>query len=327
MDRVGLVLGKFMPLHKGHIELIQFAAKKVKRLILLICAHDGEPIPGTMRLHWANQIFNDRNIETRLMEYDSSLLPDTSVSAPEVSKLWAKYLKENFPTIDVIFSSEKYGDYLAEYLNIEHIQFDAARNIVPISGSDIRNNPTKYWDYMPSVVQPYFVKKVCILGTESTGKSVLTESLARHFDTTYVPEVARDIVEKTEEVTSNDLRQIAEQHARMILEKVNVANRLLFIDTDLNITKSYSKFLFDQSLVVPGWIEEANRSDLYFYLESDCPYVQDGTRLSEQRRESLNRFHKLHLSESNIPFHTINGDWNNRLATTIDIIKETYFRD
>ena len=327
MYRTGLILGKFMPLHKGHIELIHFAAKRVERLILLICAHDGEPIPGTMRFHWAKQILNKTNIEIRLMEYDSRILPDTSVSAPEASKLWAEYLKKNYPEIDVIFSSEKYGDYLAEYLNIRHVQFDAARNIVPVSGSQIRNNPIKFWEYMPSEVQSYFVKKICILGTESTGKSVLTENLARHFNTTYVPEVARDIVDKTEEVTPNHLRQIAEQHAKAILEKVNVAKGLLFVDTDLNITKSYSKFLFDQSLIVPNWIEEANRSDLYFYLESDCPYIQDGTRLSEQRRESLNQFHKLHLSEANISFHIINGDWNHRLATAINIINETYYKD
>jgi HTH-type transcriptional regulator, transcriptional repressor of NAD biosynthesis genes len=327
MNRVGLVLGKFMPLHRGHIELIRFASEKVDKLIVLICAHAGEPISGPIREQWVKQTFQDKKIEIHLMAYDSSILPDTSVSSRDVSRLWADYLRTSFPEIQMIFSSEQYGDYLAEHLHIEHIQFDAARNITPVSGSQIRDNPFKFWDCMPPVVQSYFVKKICILGTESTGKSILTESLARHFNTVFVPEVAREIVSKTEDVTTKDLIQIAEQHARLILKKVAVANKLLFVDTDLNITKSYSKFLFNQPLITADWIDQANAADLYFYLESDCPYIQDGTRLSEERREHLNQFHKLHLSQANIPVHIINGNWDNRFNTAIDLINETYFND
>src|ERR1700752_5138403 len=97
MDSVGLVLGKFMPFHNGHIELIRFAAARVKRLILLICAHKSEPIPGITRQQWARQIFSKGNIDIHLMEYDSGILPDTSVSTPEVSRLWAEFLRKQFP--------------------------------------------------------------------------------------------------------------------------------------------------------------------------------------------------------------------------------------
>ena len=316
-----------MPLHKGHIELVRFASEKVDKLIVLICAHEAEPIPAKAREQWAREIFNDAKIEIHLMEYDNSILPDTSDSSRDVSRLWADYLRKHFPQINVFFSSEKYGDYVAEFMNVTHIPFNASRNIVPVSGSEIRNNPFKFWDYIPYQVQPYFVKKFCILGTESTGKSIIAEKLAKHFDTIHVTEVARNIVSHTEEVTAKDLSRIAQQHALAILKNIENANKLLFIDTDLNITKSYSKFLFNEPLLVENWIEDANAAHLYLYLDSDCAYVQDGTRLSEKRRQILDGFHRQQLKEANISFHIINGNWEDRLRKAITLINKTYFDD
>lgn len=48
-----------------------------------------------------------------------------------------------------------------------------------------------YWQYLPPVVRPYYAKRVCIYGPESTGKSTLTIDLARHFQTVFVEEYAR----------------------------------------------------------------------------------------------------------------------------------------
>ncbi len=146
----GLVIGKYMPLHKGHTALIDFALKHCNSLIVLVCTKKDEPIPGKLRFQWLIENYKE-NINI-MIEYTDENLPDSSYSSNSVSKVWAGYLKKRFPDLSVIFSSEKYGDYLAEYMGIEHIRFD--RTKYNILATDIRNDPFKYWDFIPESVMP-----------------------------------------------------------------------------------------------------------------------------------------------------------------------------
>jgi HTH-type transcriptional repressor of NAD biosynthesis genes len=318
--RRGLVLGKFMPIHKGHIKLIEHALLNCDRLIIWVCVSNKETIPASMRLYWVTKIFEDNpKIEPVLFEYDETVFPNTSESSRVVSKIWSEEIKQNLPPIDVIMSSEKYGDFVAEYLNIEHIYYPISR---VTSATDIRNNPYKNWQFIPEIVKPYFYRKICILGTESTGKSILTKELANYFNCDYVSEVGRDIVENTNTCQVEDLNKIAETHANKIILKERELKRILFIDTDINTTKSYSKFLFHQKLEVENWIEKANKCDLYLYLDNDAPFIQDGTRLSEEDRNKLDSFHKKQLNESGIKYFIINGNWNQRFEKSLKVIYE-----
>lgn len=153
-------------------------------------------------------------------------------------------------------------------------------------------------DYLPDHVKGYFVKKICIVGSESTGKSTLTRLLAEKFTTVYVEEMARYIVSKTNEVIFEDLQAIANLHAQAITEKTMIANKLLFVDTDVNITQSYANYLFHKELKVDDRVQEANKFDLYLFLEPDCTFVQDGTRLEQDEREKLSESHKQQLRKA-----------------------------
>lgn len=323
--RTGFVFGKFMPLHKGHIALIEFALKHCDRLYVVICFTGNEPINYLIRKQWLYQVFeNTPSVTIVSFSYDEKELPNTSVSSKEVSKLWADAFKKLLPDVDIVFTSEKYGDYVAEYMRIKHLCFDEMRNIVPVSASAIRSQPFRYWEYIPSPVRPFFVKKVCIVGSESTGKSTLTKKLAEHYKTTYVPEMAREIIEETENCTYGDLLKIAALHTKTISEAILVANKLLIVDTDLNITKSYSRFLFNKELNVEPWIEELNQFDLYLFLEPDCEYVQDGTRLSVEERNKLSKHHIKFFQDKGIRFISIRGNWENRFIESCKIIEETF---
>jgi HTH-type transcriptional regulator, transcriptional repressor of NAD biosynthesis genes len=321
----GLVLGKFMPLHQGHLSLINFAVQRCDQLYVLLCHTPGEPIAGNIREQWLRKTFeNIGNIIVVSFNYDSSVLPNTSVSSREVSRQWASAISNLLGPIDIVFSSEPYGDYIAEYMGAVHHSFDEKRTIVPVSASVIRENPFLYWDYMPAYVRSWYVKKICIVGSESTGKSTLTEKLAQHFNTSFVPEMARDIIEKTSDVILEDLDKIAHLHAEIILEKLPMANKLLFIDTDLNITMSYASHLFSKTLMVPSWIMEANRCDLYLYLETDCDYVQDGTRVSKEEREKLGLSHKEQFKKAGINLVFVSGNWEKRTNEAISIVRSTF---
>ena len=320
----GLVLGKFMPLHKGHIALIDFALNRCDELIVLVSASYDEPISANQRLEWIEEAYkNNSKVIPRLLIYDEAVLPNTSESLEGVSKLWANYLKEHLPSIDVIFASEAYGAYMGRFLNCEHVIFDEPRKIVPVSATQIRNDPFTFWDFLPDVVKPYYTLKICLYGTESTGKTTLTQRLAKHFNTVAVPEMAREILEHTDDCTEQHLLQIAQLHADTINEKIKQANKLLFVDTDINITRSYSKFLFKKELIVPEWIEAANDFDLYLYLDEDASYVQDGTRLTEADRNKLNESHKQELISRGINYVLINGnDWEERFKRAVEAVNE-----
>jgi len=319
----GLVLGKFMPLHKGHVGLIEFAASRCDELIVLACAAEGEPIPGEIRMKWLEATFAEKKkIQPQLLSYNDQLLPNTSESSVAVSKIWAEHLQSILPMIDIVFSSEKYGDYLAEFLHCQHIAYDFSRLNTNISATQIRANPFQYWDFLPNAVQPYFVKKICLYGTESTGKTTLTRRLAAYFQTDWVPEMARDIIEGTEDCTEEHLQQIAVLHAATINEKIKTANKLLFVDTDLNITRSYSQYLFGKDLLVPDWIEQANQFDLYLFLKADAPFVQDGTRLEMLERNRLEKFHRNELTKRGIDYEVIAGDWEVRFLKAVQVIEK-----
>ena len=262
----GFVFGKFLPLHKGHIALIEFALKYCDHLYVCVCFSSKELIDPITRKQWLYQAFEDnKNITIVSFGYDENELPNPSVSSKDVSKLWAVAFKKLFPDVDIVFTSEPYGEFVAEFMDIRHILFDERRNCVPVSATQIRQSPFQYWDYIPEHIRYWFVKKICIVGSESTGKSTLTEKLAHHYSAPFVPEMAREIIEKTEECTYEDLLRIAELHAKTIQLCLDGANKLLFIDTDINITRSYSEFLFGKELTVEAWMEDMNKlTSIYF---------------------------------------------------------------
>lgn len=315
-----------MPLHNGHLALIDFASRQCEELVILLCYTNKDPIAGSLREEWLKKsIVKITNASIISYQYDEGFLPNTSVSSKEVSLQWSKVIKDIVSDIDTIFSSELYGDYLAEFLGVKHITFDFKRNAFPVSASAIITNPLQSWNFIASIAKPYFLKKIVLLGTESTGKSTLAEKLAGYFNAGHVPEMAREVLEKTEDCRPEHLTQIAELHAKEILKRTENTDRLLFIDTDINITKSYSKYLFNETLHVPEWVEKANEAHLYLFLEADCEFVQDGTRLPDKERKKLSLFHKEQLKESGIAYFSISGNWDGRFEQAIIIIKE-YFK-
>jgi len=316
----GLICGKFEPLTNGHIALINFAKERCDILHILLCSNKKyETIPGSLRLKWLEETFKTcKNIR---IEYTDVDLPYTSVSSIDVSKLWSDYFKILYPNLSIIFSSEKYGDYVAEFMGIKHTIFDEERKFIPIWASKVKEKPFTYWNYIPNIVKPYFVKKVSINGTESTGKSFLSNRLAIEYNTNFVHECARDIVNHTDTCTYENMYQISEEHAKNICRKTELANKLLFIDTSLDTIKVYSKFLFNKEIIVDKWIEDASKFDLYLFLDKDAPYVQDGTRLSKENRDKLSDKHLEYLQSKNINLHIINGtNWEERYEKTLIII-------
>lgn len=315
-----------MPPHAGHIAMIDFALQHCEEVIVMVCVSNKETIGATIRMGWMEGCFTgNERVQLKLVEYDESVLPNSSESSRKISAIWADYIQDHFPGIEVFVSSEPYGDYVAGFLGIEHRSFDRERKLVPVSASAILEQPLKYWEFIAPSARSWFVKKVCISGSESTGKSTLTERLGAWFETAIVPEMAREVIETTEEVVFEDLLKIATLHAKTIDERVSKANKILICDTDVHITRSYARYLFDRELVVPDWVDAANRFDLHIFLDTDCDYVQDGTRMGEAERNALSGYHERQLQQAGIAYVKVGGNWEERFDRSREILRQHFF--
>lgn len=317
----GLVLGKLMPITKGHEALIEYALEMCDEVIVLVCTTPNEPIPGDLRYEWVRQVYRDKPVIPLHLVFDERDLASTSVPAKDISKAWAEHIKWFVPEVDVFVSSEMYGEMVAGYMGIQNEYFDPERVIIDISATEIRQNPYLHWDMISQPVQDYFFKKVILVGTESTGKTEMARWFAEKFQSDWVHEVGRDLVPDTQACTKQDLMDVAKTHAKNIIIAEQKRNRILFIDTDINITRSYFGYLFKEDMRVDKWMSIANQGDLYLYLESDAPYVQDGTRLSPRERIILDASHKEQLARQGIKYFSVFGKtWEERQRMAMDIV-------
>ncbi|MGN7988978.1 AAA family ATPase [Pedobacter sp. 22226] len=305
----GLVIGKFMPIHKGHIALINFAATYCDELIVSMSFTPEDKIDPALRFEWLKEIFKDQpNIKPAIIPDD---FDDESLPLNERTNIWAVRMREVYPKIDVLFSSEFYGPPFALNLQAEHILFDEPRKFIPVSATLIRNNPFQYWEFIPEVVRPYFVKKICFYGPESTGKSTMAEKMALHYHIVFVPEVAREII-STNDITVDDIIKIGKAQTQRVKEKTGIANKIVFCDTDLITTKIYSKYYLKEVPDILNDLENEIKYDLYFLLDIDVEWVADHLRdFGDRRLEMFNLF-KSELEKRGINYIHISGNYNER---------------
>ena len=307
-----------MPFHKGHEAMINFALTKCDLLTVLVCCSDKENIPSEIRKNWIEGTFKSKpNIEVKVLNYREAELPNTSESSQEISKLWSKTFKELYPDYELVITSEEYGNYVASFMGIKHIPFDIPKQLYPVSATTVRNDLFSNWNYLSKIVKPYFAIKIVIFGTESTGKTTLSEKLVKHYNCSGVKEAGRDLIANSNSFEFNDLHLVASEHATRIDQKICRESPLIIIDTDIHTTMSYANFIFNKDLKVDDKIYNSNKADLYLYLNNDVEYQQDGTRLSESDRNLLDLSNRKILKEKNIKFIEVEGNWEQRLKKTL----------
>ena len=317
------IFGKFLPFHKGHEAMIKFALTKCDHLTVLVCCSDKEKIKDITRKAWIENTFEgNENIQIRSYNYLESELPNTSKSSESVSRIWSNIFIKEVPECSVLVTSEEYGKYVANYMGIKHIGFDPERSNVSISATEIRKDIFSTWPYLPDSVKKDLSIKVVVLGTECTGKTTLTERLAKHFNCSFVKEAGRDLIADSKSFEFNDLYLVISEHAKRIEKSIIGKSPLIIIDTDIHITKSYAKFIFDKEIEVESTIYNSNKADLYLYLNNDVAFLQDGTRLSESNRNLLDKSHRQIIHQHNINITEITGHWEQRYEKAVEQINK-----
>ncbi len=307
----GMVLGKFMPPHAGHLFLVDFARRMVDDLTVVVGTLAAEPIPGALRHAWMRELFPDLRV---LHLTDEN--PQQPEEHPEFWEIWRASLLRILPAPpDVVFASESYGPRLAEVLGADFVPVDPGRGALQISATALRADPYRHWRHLPRCVRPHFVRRVSVFGPESCGKTTLARRLGGRYGGVWVPEYARTWLERPgQEVSPSALRTIVRGQIAAEEALARAADRVLVCDTDPLLTAVWSEALF--GAVDPWILEQARprRYDLTLLMDVDVPWVADPVRYRpDDRAGFFDRCERI-LREHGRRYLRIRGGWEEREA-------------
>lgn len=357
--KVGLFIGKFLPLHRGHIQSIIEASTQVDVLYVIgsyrdneKCHINGKYITQCMIEQWLIEQFKgldhikiltvdetnlseypngwdewSKLIKSKLHEHIQQYLPDCAACEP----CWIGTYDHRI--IDLyVFGGEIDDklDYENYFRPCNYILIDPTRQRNNIRATDIRNDLYTHWDYLPSIVRQTFVKKVLITGVESCGKSTLVKYLAKIFNTSWSEEVGRDYAKEVYNgneklLQYDDFGRIAYLQKEQDLKAYKTANKVVFIDTDATVTNYYSKLYINEYNEIVDSIIRQNTNDgewdLILYMEPDVTWVADGQRLNPDR-DNLNKQLKQMYDKYDYNIHYISGTYQERLNKAIELVNE-----
>ncbi len=169
--------------------------------------------------------------------------------------------------------------------------------------------------------------KIALFGPESTGKTTLAKQLAEYYETQWVPEFARDYLqEKWEEnqhiCVADDLLPIAYGQVALENEKLSLAKKYLFCDTNLMVTKVFSEIYYGFCDPLLNQAAVEHEYDLFFLTDIDVPWEKDDIRDTADGRETVFSVFKQSLIDTKKPFITISGDKKSRLEKATTIIND-----
>ncbi|RTY94400.1 DUF4301 family protein [Flavobacterium sp. GSP27] len=164
--------------------------------------------------------------------------------------------------------------------------------------------------------------KIALFGPESTGKTTLARQLADYYKTEWVPEFARDYLQEkwdsSQQIcTVDDMLPIAYGQAKLENERTLIANKYLFCDTNLMVTKVFSEVYYNYCDPLLHEAARAHEYDLFFLTDIDVPWEKDDLRDKAEGRESVFAVFKQSLIDNNKPFITLSGDQDLRLKKAI----------
>lgn len=170
------------------------------------------------------------------------------------------------------------------------------------------------------------IKKIAVLGAESTGKSWLCEALARHYKTVWVPEYARAYFNDSDiyNYTQNDLVVIAKEQIRHEQELAQKASRFLFCDTTLITLKIWAELEFKNT---PAFIAEQLpliTYDHYFVMDNQVPWQADEQRLNKFSRNMLLDLNLAEVKQTNTSYSLITGMHEERLQQAIEALERLF---
>ena len=347
-EKVAVVFGTFAPLHQGHIDLIQ---RQCDRVCVIVSGYKGDRgeevgLPLQKRFRYIREGFSNDEL-TQIYKLDETELPRYPLG-------WEPWLKTALETIQYDAEREELIFYVGEKTYQEELEargFQAhlQERQFGISGTLIRENPSKYWKYIAQPFRRQFTKKVLIMGSASNGKTTLAKDLARFYDAPVSLEYAREYQIRNnvrdDELTPKDYYYLLlgqyDQTSKLIDSSAN--RGLVIADTNSLVTKGY----YDYYMEVEGQetsmtdtfdnlfvsILAKEKWDLILFVQPIGSYVNDGfrdmTMADDEIRTSFSNHldHLRHQYLSDIPTAYLGQDYLGNYEEAKRVIDTIYQAD
>lgn len=168
------------------------------------------------------------------------------------------------------------------------------------------------------------IKRIVLIGPESTGKTELSKYLADTFHTTYVPEYARYYIENLNRPYAYaDVESIALKQIKLEETKEKEANQVLFYDTFLVLTKVWFDVVFKKR---PFWIDKRIKSseiDFFLLCDTQIPWVQDPVRENGgEMREKLFEIYRNELEHYDFNYEIVSGIGDERFKNALNSVNK-----
>jgi HTH-type transcriptional regulator, transcriptional repressor of NAD biosynthesis genes len=321
-DRIGLTLGKFAPLHRGHQYLIETARAETDRLILLIYSSPGlDTPPLPVRAAWVRDLYPD--VEC-IEAWDG---PTQVGDTPEIRRRHEAYLRRVLAgrRITHFFSSEFYGDHVSRAFGAIDRRVDPDRRRFPVSGTAVRADPCRHRRMIHPRVYRDLIINAVLLGGPSTGKTALAAALAERYGTVWMPEYGREYWHRHQvdhRLTSDQLTDLARGHIEREEALLAQASRVLFTDTNALTTVIYARYYGVE--VTPALDALADRCaaryDLVFLCGDEIPFEDTPDRSGPGSREILQRRTIAELAVRKIPYIPLRGPVETRMERVAAVL-------
>ena len=309
---VGVTVGKFMPLHKGHELMIEMAASQLDELIVIVSSasstYYGMISSLDHRYNIIKEKYAGRNITVVKYSDDigDPIEVDVHGTATDNSfwESWINVFKILAPDATHFVSSDRYGKQAAKRMGITWLAIDPDRELVDISATRIRANPIKEWQYIAKEFRPDYVTTVVVVGPESCGKSTLVKDLGKAWGSPAVPEYGRimtEIIGDGAWEIEHFYEIVRRQQAMNKIAAQQSTNGLVFIDTEAYTTALYAIEYLNANSETLRSMSSHERFDLVIVVSPNLPWVDDGSRVmpDQDKRKAffemmLNRFDLCH---------------------------------
>ncbi|MEC0213419.1 AAA family ATPase [Paenibacillus ehimensis] len=313
---VGLALGKFAPLHRGHQYMIETALAETDHVIVVIydCPETTD-IPLTVRADWIRALYPGVEV---IEAWDG---PTETGYTPEIKKAQEDYILGllDGQRVTHFYSSEPYGEHMSEALNAVNRQVDPKREAFPVSGTAVRRDPYANRAFVHPLVYRDLVTTAVFLGAPSTGKTTVCEALAREFGTVWMPEYGREYWAQHQtdrRLTPDQLVEIAEGHLAREEKLLPEANGYLFVDTNAITTFMFAHYYHGMALprLRDLAAQAASRYDLVFMCGDDIPYDDTWDRSGDVQRRVFQKQIAADLAARRVPYIPLHGSLEERIA-------------
>lgn len=307
---IALTFGTYAPFHVGHLSTVQQAETQHDSTLVVVSGYDGDrgDIKGlslTKRFRYIREVFADDDLVV------VAKLDENNIARyPNGWEDWIKSLdnlitqfSENRSEIEsiTVYTGEKDYQKMINILMPEWKVVLLDRTLIPISGTKIRENPIKYWNYITQPFHGFYSKKILIIGSASTGKTSLCKYLSKLLNAPISLEFAREYGETynvaDDELDVNDFANLLlgqfQQTSTLIDGKKN--NGRIIADSNSTTTMGYIDYYLKDSISKEDYsmlkslylsIVLKEKWDKIFVTIPNVPYVDDGERdliLNEQQ--------------------------------------------